>query len=52
MIVETMDRVTCISHNTGLVLSGKSGKDTLESRVEFKENLWAKHSALLADNST
>lgn len=47
MIIETMEGVICISLNRDSVLSGKLGRDTPDvSRIEFGENLRAKHSAL------
>lgn len=44
MITETVERVICISHNKDSVLSEKSDRDIPdESRLEFVENLRAKH---------
>lgn len=43
----------CIWYNRDSVLSGKSGKDTLdESRVELEDNLQAKHFTLSAGGHT
>lgn len=47
MIAETTGGVICVSHNTNSYLSAKAGKGSPnETRVEFKENLRKRHSAL------
>lgn len=48
MIVETTDRVICISQNRNSVLDEKSGK----ARVELEENLKAKHFVLSVEDNT
>lgn len=50
MIAKPRELAICTSFNRDSVLSGKSGKGTPEeSRVEIKENLQAKRSALSAE---